>query len=162
MPGVEVQLGYIRQVPQRVVFLPEGRAEVIVVGLREGRSSSDTPVLTETEVPFRGVIALERFHDTGWEPDLDWLYKKLACSCVDMREIDGGQIWFDDEGKCNGRVINPIATLLYTGTADPIVGHALLVIDPAQHGDLAEVDAQLEAIRKVADEAFFSNVARMM
>lgn len=155
-------MSYITKVPQRVVFLPEGRAEVVVVSLRETTSNGGTPTLTETEAPYRGAIAFDRYPDTGWEPDLDWLYKKLACSCVDMREIDGGQLWFDDEGKIRNRVVNPIATLLYAGEADPIVGHALLVLDPNQHGDLAEVDAHLEVVRKMADEAFFANAARMM
>ncbi len=148
----------IRRAPQRVVFLPEGRAAFEIVALKEGVGRLfDTQPAKDGGLPVL-VHAFDRYPDTGWEPEIDWLYAKLACDCVDMRTIEGGQLWFDDEGKLRGRVINPIATLLYAGGAvDPIVGHALLVLDPDQHGELAEVDTQLERLRTLADEAFFSN-----
>lgn len=146
----------ITKKPTRVVFLPEGRAafEIVVLEQREGTAFRD--VLHErTDAGL--TAAFSRWDDdTGWEPNLIWLYEKLACSCVDMRNVEGGQLWFDDEGKLRGRPINPIATLLYAGAADPIVGHAVLVLDPEQYPSDESADATLEQLRVLADEAFFS------
>lgn len=103
--------------PTHVWLLPEGQ-EAEPRRLEEGEISE----------------AFDRYSDTGYEPKLDWLYKTLSCSTIDMRELPGlGHMWLDDEGLLKERQISPVATVLYQSVyvqQSPVVGTCLLVVYP--------------------------------
>jgi len=66
----------------------------------------------------------------GTDFKLAELYAHTQCQIVQMIPMpDGRTMWFDEEGKLNGKPTNPAATALvikWLGLGDHIVGHALV------------------------------------
>jgi hypothetical protein len=152
----------IKKRPVRVVFLPDAAETAAfpatgyqVVEMEWGGDAGGA-------IMFDGPqVAMREYEDTGWEPDLDWLYARIGCRTVEYASLpDVGQLWIDEEGKLSKRPLNLIGTLLYQAAAlvagvgaidDVIVGPAILVMDPT-NGSAEDADELLGSLAASAKE----------
>lgn len=104
--------------PKTVYLIPEGYREA-------------PRLLTPQELE----ALLEHYPDTGWEPKLAPLKHLLRCDWIERASLPGlGDLWVDEEGKLNGSVVNPVASVLYfsaLGFPDLVVGRGVLIIEPS-------------------------------
>lgn len=57
---------------------------------------------------------------------LEQLYEWTKCRCIEIVRFSNGLMCIDDNGKCKGKPINTIASVLYGNPNDFIVGDAVL------------------------------------
>jgi hypothetical protein len=112
-------MGYMTSEPTRVWVLPAGLEEPRLVSEEE-----------------RAEI-FTKYSDTGYEPKLEYLYKAMDCSCIDLRRFPFGDLWLDDEGLFKAQpTVNPVATVFYArhfqagAAGHPVVGTCVLVVHP--------------------------------